>query len=298
MFKDDTEKIVFQSIRETAKTIESEKPDLQEPLEVFAGLFEAFETAQTQLAPWDLSGLELDADRFAAGECVLDMIPLVDFASSVRPVSGIVFQALGKSFPVIGEQIEPLKKDDFIDDQKGLYASMRDLLEGDENVLCQTAEKLGVEPDLFGFVVSQLVAPFLRSQAKTFAETFDLSTWTQGFCPICGALPSIAYLKGEGGKRWLHCSSCGHDWRFRRQVCPACGDNAAKGLEYFYLDERMFERAYVCKECKKYLLTIDIREMALKPNMDLSPVGLIPLDIKAQEEGYAPLAPLPWNTFD
>jgi FdhE protein len=54
----------------------------------------------------------------------------------------------------------------------------------------------------------------------------------------------------------------------------------------------------VCKECKKYLLTIDIRELTDKPNMDIASIGLIPLDIKAQEEGYEPLNVLPWNTFE
>ncbi len=298
MFKDDTEEIVFQTVRQTATTIEAEKPDLHDAVEAFARLFEAFETVEAALGPWDMSGLEMDMNQFVQGKSLLDMVALVDFSDRVASVGEIVFPVLVESFPTIADTVEIMKKSDFVTSESGLCKAMRNLLEGEEKGLEATARELGVSADVFGFVVSQLVAPVLRSQAKAMAEHFDLQGWTQGYCPICGSMPSISYLTGEGGKRWLHCSSCGHDWRFKRQQCAACGDDAAKGLEYFYLEDKLFERAYVCKACKKYLLTIDIRELTDKPNMNIAPIGLIPLDIKAREEGYEPLTDLPWNTFE
>ncbi|GAU09203.1 formate dehydrogenase accessory protein FdhE [Desulfoplanes formicivorans] len=298
MLTNDTQELVFQSVRKTATAIEAEKPDLHDVLTSFVGLFEAFETIEAQSAPWDMSGLEMDKNQFVQGKSLLEMLPLTDFASRVPQVSEVMFPVLAKSFSTLGPVVDIMQDKEFVASEDGLYASMCHVLEGDEQALEATAREKGVTPYGFAFVLAQLVAPLLRSQSKALAAHFDLSGWTQGYCPVCGSMPSVAYLAGEGGKRWLHCSTCGHDWRFRRQICPACGDNAAKGLEYFYVDDRLHERAYVCHTCKKYLLTIDIREMAAKPNMNIAPIGLIPLDIKAQQEGYEPLTALPWNSFE
>lgn len=294
----DTQELVFQSIGKTATAIEADKPDLHDALESFAGLFEAFEQVQEQLPPWDLKGLEMDRNQFVQGKTLLEMMDLGDFVSLVPQVGEIMFPALTKSFPPLAPVVDKMQDKEFASQDTGLYASLCQVLEGDQEALEQTARDLGVSPQEFAFVLSQLAAPVLRSRSRALSAHFDLSGWTKGYCPVCGSMPSVSYLIGEGGKRWLHCSGCGHQWKFRRQVCPACDHNAAKGLEYFYLEDRLHERAYVCNTCKKYLLTIDIRELAVKPNMDIAPIGLIPLDIKAQQEGYEPLTPLPWNTFE
>jgi FdhE protein len=298
MLLNDTEEIVFQSVRETAQTIDAQKPDLHNALEPFSGLFQAIETVQEKLGPWDLQGMTMDQNQFLQGKPLLNMVSLVDFSSQIDMAREILFPVLITRFPPLADAVEAIGKAAEKDDEPGLYASMQSFLEGDEKALETAAEQMKISSDVFGFVLSQLAAPFLRSQAKALAEHFDLTGWTQGYCPICGSLPSVSYLRGEGGKRWLHCPTCGHDWKFKRQTCPACDNIPAKGLEYFYLEDRLFERAYVCKECKKYLLTIDVRELTDKPNMDIASIGLIPLDIKAQEEGYEPLNVLPWNTFD
>jgi FdhE protein len=297
MLLNDTEEIVFQSVRETAQTIDAQKPDLHDVLASFSDLFEAIETVQEKLEPWDLQGMTMDQNQFLQGNPLLNMVSLVDFSSHVETAGEILFPVLATRFPPLADTVEVVRNAEKTSDQKSLYAALQSFLEGDEKALEAAATTMHVASDGFGFVLSQLAAPFLRSQAKALAGHFDLSGWTQGYCPICGSLPSVSYLRGEGGKRWLHCPTCGHDWRFKRQVCPACEDIPTKGLEYFYLEDRLFERAYVCKECKKYLLTIDIRELTDKPNMDMASIGLIPLDIKAQEEGYEPLHALPWNTF-
>lgn len=304
MFSNDSEEIVFQSVRESAQSIAAQKPDLKDALESFVTLFEAIESVQDKLGPWDFKGVTMDADQFLQGKSLLNMVSLVDFFAQVDLGAATILPALTVSFPSIAEDIETVKAamketgSDAALSDAALYEALSSFLEGDQAVLDGLARKLDISSDVLGFVCSQLAAPFLRSQAKALAKHFDLSGWTQGYCPICGSLPSVAYLRGEGGKRWLHCPTCGHDWRFRRQTCPACGDNAVKGLEYFYLEDKLSERAYVCKACKKYLLTIDIRELVDKPHMDIASIGLIPLDIKAQEEGYDPLTALPWNTFE
>jgi len=293
----DTQETVFQSVAETGKTIISEKPDLQGVVTSFAGMFEASQKVQELLGSWDIDSTGVTAESLEQGESLVSMIPLADFNDHVAPAVAIMFPAMRLAFSTIAgdvEKIEAAAKTDAVD----LYQSLLDMLAGEDDALKKSADASDVPYEVFVFVLSQLLSPFLRSQAKAMAAVSDVSTWQKGYCPVCGSFPSVAYLVGEGGKRWLHCAECGHEWRFQRQVCPHCEDNASKGLDYFYIEDRLSERAYVCKECKKYLLTIDIRELALKPNMDLAPIGLIPLDVKAQEEGYSPLVDLPWNSFE
>ncbi len=297
MNPDENDKVTFQKARQTAEGIKAKKPELAEPLEAFARLFEAFEAAEDALGSWDVSGLEVDKHQFVQGKFLLDMFPVLDFSDRVKQVCDIVLPACVEAFPALSETIAILQKLDGSAQKTDLATAMRSLLEGDGKAMDAVAEKLDLPFDVFGFVVSQLVAPVLRSQAKALSEHFGLEGWTQGYCPVCASLPSISYLVGDGGKRWMHCSSCGQNWRFKRQQCAACGEDTTKGQEYFFLEDKKDERAYTCKSCKKYLLTIDIREMTEKPNMNIVPLGLIPLDIKAQEKGYEPLTELPWNNF-
>jgi len=58
------------------------------------------------------------------------------------------------------------------------------------------------------------------------------------------------------------------------------------------------ERVDVCKACNSYFLTIDLRQRIDPVNMDVAAMGMIALDILAQEKGYSPLAATPWNLLD
>ena len=298
MANTDAGETIFQSVQDTAKTIVAEKPELKDIVGTFAGVLEASHLVEEMLDGWDVAVDGVDSARLAGGECLLQMIPFADFSEYVVPAAEIMFPALLQAFPALAGEIEKISNAALQEDQVDLYACMQAFLAGDDAALGEAAKGAGFSYEIFLFVLAQLVAPFLRSQSRSMARDVDLTSWNQGTCPVCGAAPSMGYLLGDGGKRWLHCSQCGHEWRFRRQTCPHCENNEPKGLEYCYVEDRISERAYLCKECKKYLLITDIRELVLKPNMDLAPVGLIALDIKAQEQGYAPLADLPWNTFD
>ena len=95
-------------------------------------------------------------------------------------------------------------------------------------------------------------------------------TWRQGYCPVCGSGPSIAYLDrpvfdeknaflaGGGGKKHLHCSLCGTDWTFRRGACPFCGEEGAGVMEILKeAGNALGERLDWCTRCKTYCPTVD-----------------------------------------
>ena len=134
-------------------------------------------------------------------------------------------------------------------------------------------------------------------------------TWDKGYCPVCGSSPSISqlapadatnseYLVGGGGKKYLHCSLCGHDWHYKRSACAACGNEDSETREILYTVGVRHERIEACHKCGKYMLNIDMREYASLPDLDTIQMGLIHLDILAHKKRLTPISPTLWNTLN
>ncbi len=134
-------------------------------------------------------------------------------------------------------------------------------------------------------------------------------SWHEGYCPICGFLPTVSYLdkapdlsseflRGGGGQKVLHCSMCGHEWRILRNLCPACGNDQRDMLLYFQVEHDREERVDVCRKCGLYLPCIDLREKDYKPHMDMAAVGMVYLDVFAQQNGFSPMVWTPWNRLN
>ena len=105
------------------------------------------------------------------------------------------------------------------------------------------------------------------------------------------------YLKNVSAQRWLCCPTCAHTWRISRTLCPSCGHDEHEEREYFNVEGHPLERVELCRHCKHYLLTVDMRERISALDHRLAPYGLVHLDILAQRRGYRPQNPLPWNTL-
>jgi FdhE protein len=97
----------------------------------------------------------------------------------------------------------------------------------------------------------------------------------------------IGELRKDEGERFLLCSSCGFQWRFIRLKCPFCGNEDHEKLRHFHIEaEGKGYRVDVCEECKKYIKTIDIRELNMEVIPLVEDMGTLHLDIIAQNEGY------------
>jgi FdhE protein len=105
----------------------------------------------------------------------------------------------------------------------------------------------------------------------------------------------MAYLQGEGGQRWLRCARCGHRWRFARTACPVCGNQDQDRMEFFFVEGRERERADCCHRCGRYVVTLDARGLDAPPVWAVAALGMVHLDLLAQEKGLAPAARSAWN---
>jgi FdhE protein len=172
-------------------------------------------------------------------------------------------------------------------DAPGLLAAP--FLSGDEDRLLQAAADWGVEaPDLSFFIYHSLNPSLVRG-AEDLAGFLAEGAAERGVCPICGSLPALGWLSAEG-ERFLHCRFCWHRWPLRRLVCPFC--DQSNRLSYIYTDEEPEYRIEVCDGCRKYLKTVDSRNLPRPAYPPLEQVASLHLDLKAAESGYEPALPV------
>jgi formate dehydrogenase accessory protein FdhE len=111
-------------------------------------------------------------------------------------------------------------------------------------------------------------------------------------CPWCGARPLLGVLRreGDGGKRFLLCSFCLHEWEFRRIFCSTCGEETETKLPVYVAEQFPYIRVEACDTCKFYLRTIDLtKDGNAVPLVD--DLSAIPLSLWAEEHGYSRAQP-------
>ncbi|BDQ33496.1 formate dehydrogenase accessory protein FdhE [Pseudodesulfovibrio portus] len=183
-------------------------------------------------------------------------------------------------------------------------------IEGNWKHFENTSVQLGIghSPSLL-YISETVFGPVLCAMVDGMGKSLSDITWDRGYCPVCGSSPSISYLSpkevsdldhlvGGGGKKYLHCSLCGHDWRYRRNACVACGNDENDSREIFYVDDIRYERIEACHKCGKYCLNVDLREFEPHPHLDVVQMGLIHLDIFARNNELVPVTPTLWNAAD
>jgi FdhE protein len=166
-------------------------------------------------------------------------------------------------------------------------------LKAQESDILAAAEGMGLAPNALAFFLYHSLRPSLCNGAVQLAAYLDPSpSGEQGYCPVCGSPPAIAWLEGEG-QRYLFCSFCWHKWPLNRARCPFCGSRNPEGLLYLYSEEEKEYRVDACQSCRKYIKTVDTRVPGRIFYPPLEQVASLHLDLKATEAGYNPALPIP-----
>ena len=157
----------------------------------------------------------------------------------------------------------------------------------DQETVARVALRAGVEAEALG-VIGQLAAmPLLHACAQQWREHIP-SAWTHGYCPICGAWPALAELRGLDRSRRLRCGRCASDWPVPVLQCAYCGENNHDQLGTLTPeDEPQTRRVEVCYTCKGYLKAFTtLRPMTLRA-IAMTDLASVDLDLIAQERDYS-----------
>lgn len=164
------------------------------------------------------------------------------------------------------------------------------VVEGEKEYIDSIAENSDVNGPLLRVLAESSVSPFLEAYAGKLKGRVDQDSWLRNYCPVCGSPPVLGELKnmkGIEGARFLLCSSCGFEWRFKRLGCPFCGNSNHEKLRHFNTEaDGKGYRVDVCEECRKYIKTMDLRETGAGVVPLVDDIGTLHLDIIAMNEGY------------
>jgi FdhE protein len=135
-------------------------------------------------------------------------------------------------------------------------------------------------------VVGQVAAvPLLQACARTMGREVPASWW-EGYCPVCGAWPTLAEFRGLERKRWLRCGRCGSGWELPLLRCPFCAETNHENLGYLAPEGETARKVDVCDTCKGYLKgEPTVRELPWWGVL-LDDVETVALDVAALDRGY------------
>jgi FdhE protein len=238
----------------------------------------------------------IDKNKLKAGVPISSQIDLILPEDPLKEVAMFMVAAVKEGMPNIAESIDKISA--LIQEGKiNPFDFFKAPVDGEVSAIGGLSKKLQVSPSNASFLMSLVSRVVLEKRAGAIMETLGAFDWEKGYCPICGEFPSIALIEEEGGKRFLHCSSCGQDWRFTRISCPYCEKETRQDMEYFYVEKKTQEAAFVCDQCKKYLVTLYRAGKLFARDLDISAIGLIHMDVLMQNKGYEPMTSCVWNVL-
>ena len=174
---------------------------------------------------------------------------------------------------------------------------LRELLikSGNEEIIEQAAANAELDKQVLSFLVRSSTRPSIEAGREQLREKLDLRSWRGSHCPVCGSLPDLSLLKGEGGMRYSLCSYCACQWRIDRLSCSVCGSKEQGALQCFYGEGEEAHRIDLCDTCHHYIKTIDYRSLE-GSDPSLEDLATLHLDVVAVQKGYRRAVPNPWIT--
>lgn len=286
------------SINDSIAMYTQGRPDLQPILKAFQGVFERRAELVREFAqnPPDLPAL--DAGCLTRGKPLLDGHPLTGFSEQIDRSRKIMLPAL-ESASINSEDFSRLARA-FESQDQNLATLCRAYLDKDQAAMDRIEKQAGVSSGIADLALRFVLGPVLAALSNMARDVLSDIPWKQGFCPLCGSSPCIAYLSrpetveldalvGGGGQKWLHCSLCDTSWRFRRDACPSCGNSEPGARRIIHEDKHRHERIEACTKCRRYFLCVDLRELAIVPDPKIASLGLMHLDFIARDQGFTPL---------
>jgi FdhE protein len=156
----------------------------------------------------------------------------------------------------------------------------------DRDYLKDIAAYLGADAGAFQAVAALLPVPLLHACNRRWASAKSVS-WTEGYCPVCGAWPAFSEVRGIERSRYFRCGRCGGEWQARALFCPYCGMTDHNELVSL-VPEKSGSNSVIdaCKRCLGYAKTFTTLQGSPPARILLDDLASAHLDVAALEQGY------------
>ena len=165
---------------------------------------------------------------------------------------------------------------------------------GREQAIGLAAADRGLDRQVLSFLIRNSTWPSIEAVREQLRCELDPETWRKNCCPVCGSLPTLSLLRGDGGMRYSVCSWCGCQWRVDRLSCSVCSIKEQGSLHYFTGEGEDACRIDLCDACRHYIKTIDCRSLE-ECHPVLEDLATLHLDVLAAQKGYRRAVPNPWT---
>jgi FdhE protein len=157
----------------------------------------------------------------------------------------------------------------------------------DTDRLDDLAERRGEDAHRLAATMQLVAMPvLLAARARLAAEV--PRGWGRGYCPVCGAWPAFAEVRGLERQRRARCGRCACDWRFDALHCPYCDERDHGQLTGLVVEgEEETRRVDTCKQCNGYLKALATLMAVPDEQVPIVDLESVELDLVATERGFA-----------
>jgi FdhE protein len=172
----------------------------------------------------------------------------------------------------------------------GATPNRLDAVELVEAAICQDDARIDTfatgDPSTLRVIAQIAAIPLLVAAARTIGAAVS-PAWWEGYCPVCGAWPTLAEFRGLERKRWLRCGRCATSWETPWLRCPFCGEAHHEHLGYLAPEDGETSRKVeLCDTCKGYLKAQPTVSALPWWGVLLDDAATVALDVAALDRGY------------
>ncbi|MDB5903667.1 MAG: formate dehydrogenase accessory protein [Betaproteobacteria bacterium] len=158
-------------------------------------------------------------------------------------------------------------------------------LNHDSAKLATLASTTTVHSDMLHALAAMVAMPFLHACNRQWVESQP--AWSRGYCPVCGAWPAFAEVRGVERSRYLRCGNCGGEWEASCLSCAYCGTTDHDELASLVPeDKRSAAVIEVCRRCLGYLKVFTRLQGTEASQVMVDDLASAELDVAAIERGY------------
>ena len=160
-------------------------------------------------------------------------------------------------------------------------------VERDSETLDALATRLAIPSDTVAVLAQLSSLPLLLNAARTL-DADASRTWQRGYCPVCGAWPSMGEMRGIQRERRMRCGCCGSDWLLPVLRCAFCEETDHQKLGFLLNEEgAQHIRVETCSTCRGYLKTVSTLGILPFTTLAAKDASTIAYDLAARDRGYA-----------